>query len=124
MKKSLIGMLFTTLFVTEAFSAIEKKAKSVNLCIHCKAVSDPINDTVNPKMIPGAKVMFNISVDNNTAKSITGATVTEDFNIEKYEYLFGKLPVTYNKKKTKMYIKVGTLKPFSHKNIKYYAMLK
>jgi hypothetical protein len=125
MNKGLLGMLFASMISSVACgSETKKKQKMVCMDLNTKVISDPVNNTLNPKMIPGAKLEFSIVVDNNTDKAISNAKVAEFFEDDKYEYIFDKVPVKIDDENKKMYITLGDIQSNSKKEIKFYAILK
>ncbi len=53
-------------------------------------LSDPVNQTINPKRIPGAKIRFVISIDNSSDKDITDVKISEKLLNERFEYILNK----------------------------------
>jgi len=69
----------TSLAVNTAYevaSANLSIAKTVNV------ISDPVNNTTNPKAIPGAVVEFTITVENTGSTSATTVIVSDDLNMD------------------------------------------
>ena len=53
-------------------------------------ISDPVNQTINPKRIPGAKIRFIITVDNSSSQDITDVKLDEKLLDERFEYILSE----------------------------------
>ncbi len=78
--------------IAEAQDQYQVQSASLTVTKTSSVVSDPFNNTTNPKAIPGATVEYTITVANSGSQSATGVTVSDPIPANT-DYVAGSITV-------------------------------